>query len=65
MTVVDSFKSKTVAVFLVMAALGSCASENENISTDSNLAQALTEKQETSPCTPPQQRAQYSHQQQE
>jgi hypothetical protein len=44
MTVVDSFKSKTVAVFLVMAALGSCASENENISTDSNLAQALTEE---------------------
>ena len=44
MTVLDSFKSKTVAVFLVMAALGSCAAENENISTDSNLAQALTEE---------------------
>lgn len=44
MTVVDRFKSKTVALFLAMAVLGSCAAENENISTDPKLAKALTEE---------------------
>jgi hypothetical protein len=43
MTVLDSFKSKTVAVFLVMAALVSCSPANPNISTDRKLAKEVTD----------------------